>query len=76
MLQPPNLKLKQLMLEREINQKELAEVLGITQSLFSQKINMNRSIFSLPEVILLCEYLNIDMHDYFFDENVPKMKQK
>ena len=69
-VKPPNLKLKKLMLERGIKQRELANTLGITQSLFSQKLNENRSKFSLDEVIVLCNHLDINMHEYFFEPNV------
>lgn len=75
-VKPPNLKLKKLMLERDIKQRELADVLGITQSLFSQKLNEARTKFTLPEVIALCSYLDINMHEYFFDPNVLKSGQK
>lgn len=75
-VKPPNLKLKQLMLEKGIKQKELAERLDITQSLFSQKLNESRSKFTLDEVIKLCLYLGIDMHEYFFEPNVLKSGQE
>lgn len=75
-VKPPNLKLKQLMLEKGIKQKELAERLGITQSLFSQKLNESRSKFTLDEVIELCLYLELDMHEYFFEPNVLKSGQR
>lgn len=76
MVKPPNIKLKTLMIERGIKQKELADVLGITQSLFSQKLNKNKSRFSVEEVILICDHLNINMHEYFFDNDVLKMRRK
>ncbi|UBH12453.1 helix-turn-helix transcriptional regulator [Macrococcus armenti] len=76
MVKPPNIKLKTLMIERGIKQKELADVLGITQSLFSQKLNKNKSRFSVEEVILICDHLKINMHEYFFDNDVLKMRRK
>lgn len=76
LIKPPNLKLKKYMIEHDIKQKDLAKVLGITQSLFSQKINENRSTFSLEEVRLLCAHLGLNMHEYFFEENVPKIGLK
>lgn len=75
-VKPPNLRLKKLMLERNIKQVELAKTLGITQSLFSQKLNENRSKFSLDETRALCSYLGINMHEYFFDPNVLKTGQE
>ncbi|QNR08269.1 helix-turn-helix transcriptional regulator [Macrococcoides canis] len=73
LVKPPNLKLKKYMLEHDIKQKELADVLGITQSLFSQKINENRSTFSLEEVRVICAHLDLNMHEYFFEDNVPEI---
>lgn len=75
-VKPPNLKLKKLFLERGIKQRELAKVLGIRQSLFSQKLNETRSRFTLEETRLLCAHLNINMHEYFFEPNVLKMGQE
>ncbi|WJP97105.1 helix-turn-helix domain-containing protein [Macrococcus bovicus] len=76
MKRKPHMKLRTLMIEKDVKQKELAGVLGITQSLFSQKLNKNKSSFTLEEATVICDYLNINMHDYFFDENVLKMRRK
>jgi len=72
----PNVPLKTLMVQRGIKNKELAEVLDITPSLFSQKINENRSRFDIDEMSILCDYLNISMDDYFRVKNVLKIGRK
>lgn len=75
-ISPPNVPLKTLMVQRGIKNKELAEVLDITPSMFSQKINENKSSFDLHEMSILCDYLNISMDDYFRIKNVLKTGQK
>jgi len=66
-----------LLLEREgIRHKEVAEMIGMNTARFSQKINRNRSNFTIDEASAICNVLNISMDDYFFNKNVSKMKQK
>jgi transcriptional regulator with XRE-family HTH domain len=51
-------KLKALLVERGIKQKEIAELLGITLSTFNNKLN-GVSDFDMGEVRTMCKYLNI-----------------
>ncbi|MBN2796210.1 MAG: helix-turn-helix transcriptional regulator [Clostridia bacterium] len=51
-------KLKALLVERGIKQKEIADVLEITLSTFNNKLN-GVSDFDLGEVRKLCNYLSI-----------------
>lgn len=66
-----------LLLEREgIRHKEVAEMIGMNTARFSQKINRNRSNFTIDEASAICNVLNISMDDYFFNKNVSKMKRQ
>lgn len=66
-----------LLLEKEgIRHKELADFIGMNPARFSQKINRNKSNFTIDEASAICEALNISMDEYFFNRNVPKMKRK
>lgn len=69
-------KLKLLLVERDIKQKELAEKVGIAAVSLNQKINRNGSSFTLDEASRICDYLEISLDDYFFVENVSKMEQE
>lgn len=65
-----------LLLEREgIRHKEVAHLIGMNTARFSQKINRNRSNFTIDEASAICNVLNISMDDYFFNKNVSKMKR-
>lgn len=68
-------KLKVLLVEREIKQKELADKVGITPVSLNQKINRNGSSFTLEEASRICDFLGISLDEYFFVENVPNMEQ-
>lgn len=66
-----------LLLEREgIRHKEVADMIGMNPSRFSQKINRNKSNFTIDEASAICDALDISMDDYFFNKNVSKMKRK
>jgi len=69
-------KLKLLLMERDIYQKDLAKAIGIDPVSLNQKINRNGSTFTLEEASKICEYLSISLDDYFFVSIVPNMKQK
>lgn len=51
-------KLKGIMREKRVTQKELAEKLGISEQAFNAKIN-GRSRFVIDEVVLMVSYLAI-----------------
>lgn len=66
-----------LLLEREgIRHKEVADMIGMNPARFSQKINRNKSNFTIDEASAICDELDISMDDYFFNKNVSKMKRK
>ena len=60
------IKLRQFMIENKIKSKNMAETLGIDESLFSKKINQNGSDFNLNEVRKLCQKYKLDGNIYFF----------
>lgn len=70
------LKLKMLLMERNIKQKELAIKVGIPIVSLNQKINRRGSSFTLDEASRICELLSISLDEYFFVENVPFSEQK
>lgn len=66
-----------LLLEREgIRHKEIANMIGMNPARFSQKINRNKSNFTIDEASAICDALDISMDEYFFNKNVSKMKRK
>ncbi|WP_426457002.1 helix-turn-helix domain-containing protein [Staphylococcus cohnii] len=66
-----------LFLEKEgIRHKEVADMIGMNPARFSQKINRNKSNFTIDEASAICYALNISMDEYFFNQNVSKMKRK
>lgn len=66
-----------LFLEKEgIRHKEVADMIGMNAARFSQKINRNKSNFTIDEASAICLALNISMDEYFFNQNVSKMKRK
>lgn len=75
-IKAPYLKLKMYLLENDIKHKDVAKLLGITPALFSQKINKNKSNFTLDEASKICSEYNLSMHEYFFNDNFPKMRNE
>lgn len=69
------LKLKVLLLQRNIYQNEFAESIGMAASTFNQKINCSGTTFTLEEASLICSRLSISLDEYFFVDVVPKTKQ-
>lgn len=66
-----------LLLEREgIRHKEVADMIGMNPARFSQKINRNKSNFTIDEASAICDALDISMDEYFFNKSVSKMKRK
>ena len=64
-------KLKLLLVERGITQTQVAKAVGIPRQRFNLILNgqQNRD-FRVGEVKRICEYLNINADDYFFDNKV------
>lgn len=60
------IKLKKILLEREITQKELAEKTGLRQNVISEMANNQRNTFNREQVAKVIEYLGItDMNEIF-----------
>lgn len=59
------MKLKAFLAENGIKQKEVAEMLDITQTSFSCKINRNGQDFTMDEVRKLCNEYNLDPNEIF-----------
>ena len=58
-------KLKQFMIEHNIKSKDMAELLGLNESVFSKKINMKGSDFNLNEVRKLCSEYKLDGNFFY-----------
>ncbi|UXR70261.1 helix-turn-helix domain-containing protein [Staphylococcus sp. IVB6246] len=69
-------KLRLLIEDRGLKHREVAEMIGMKPSKFSQKINRNKSDFTLQEASMICDALNVSMDDYFFVDNVSKMRNE
>jgi transcriptional regulator with XRE-family HTH domain len=67
-------KLKGRLVEYGYGRKDLAELLGVSQSTISQKLNSVRD-FSTSEMLCIMEWLDIpkeEIVDYFFTPKVEK----
>ena len=62
--------------ESKYSHKQVALMIGMTPSKFSQKINKNKSNFTIDEASAICEVLKISMDKYFFNPNVSKLRRK
>lgn len=61
-----HLKLKQILLERGITQKELSEKTGLRQNAISEMVNNQRQTFNREQVARIIEHLGItDMNEMF-----------
>lgn len=69
-----HVKLRLLLEERGLKHQEVARMVGMKPSKFSQKINRNKSDFTLKEASLICNVLDISMDEYFFVQDVSKMR--
>ena len=58
------LKFKGFMVERQIPQKEVADLLGISLPTANKKIN-GKADFTLPEIKALCKNYDISADEYF-----------
>ena len=68
----PFYKFKGFLAENGIKQKYLAEKLGISQESLSQKINRSGSVFTLDEVKIICDLLEISADDFFLNKTFQK----
>lgn len=71
-----HVKLRLLLEERGLKHQEVARMVGMKPSKFSQKINRNKSDFTLKEASLICNVLDISMDEYFFVQDVSKMRSE
>lgn len=62
--------------ESEYSHKDVVNMIGMNPARFSQKINRNKSNFTIDEASAICDVLDISMDDYFFNQNISKMKRK
>ena len=69
-------KLRNFIDESKYSHKEVACMIGMTPARFSQKINKNKSNFTIDEASAICDVLDISMDDYFFNPNVSKLRRK
>ena len=68
----PYSKLKGYLVENNIRQKEVAALLGVTESTLSSKINRNGQDFTLEQVALLCKTYNLDPNEFFLQIKLSK----
>ena len=68
--------LKVYLTKKGIKQAEVAKMIGMKPSRFSQKINRNKSDFTIEEASAICSVLRISMDEYFFNNNFSKMRNK
>lgn len=61
----PYRKLKALIVEKGISQKDLAVKLGKSRTALNQNLNGTGGDFSLTDVRLICEIFQISADDYF-----------
>ncbi|MEQ6049465.1 helix-turn-helix transcriptional regulator [Lysinibacillus capsici] len=60
------LKLKMILFERGITQKELAEKTGLRENVISEMVNNQRKTFNREQVAKVIQYLEItDMNEIF-----------
>ena len=65
MVQQKHTKLRLYLDKNGIKHKEVAKAMGMTTNRFSQKINRNKSDFTLQEASLLCYILDLNMNEFF-----------
>ncbi|MDO3680399.1 helix-turn-helix domain-containing protein [Paenibacillus ehimensis] len=71
----PYTKLKALLDERGVSQKEVATLLGKSPSALNQNLNGTGGDFSLSEVRLICREYGISADEFFLHPEVSKKKQ-
>ena len=70
----PYSKFKAFLFENNINQKDVAELLGKSTSALNQNINGTGGDFSIAELRLICSTFNISADEYFLNPHVSNMK--
>lgn len=58
-------KFKGFLAENEIKHKEVAELLGITVSNFSCKVNRKGQDFTKDQVKIMCDTYQLDANEFF-----------
>lgn len=59
------IELKKYLIEHNIKHSDLADMLDISKTAFSKKINRNGSDFTLEEARAICVKYGIEMQDFF-----------
>lgn len=68
------LRLKDLRKKKNITQREIAALINVTTSAYSDKENMRRG-FKGHEVVILCEFFNVNPGDvYEFRQKIREMQ--
>jgi len=70
----PYTKFKAFLVENNINQREVAELLGKSPSALNQKLNGTGGDFSISEIRIICEHFKISADEFFLRPMVSKMK--
>jgi transcriptional regulator with XRE-family HTH domain len=60
-------KIREVLFEREEDQKDLAKLIGVTESELSLKLHGKRK-FHLEEIKTMCSYYGKDINELFFVE--------
>ena len=63
----PYYKFKAFLVQNNIKQKEVAKMLGITNSTLSTKLNRNGTDFTIKQIRTLCKEFNISADEFFLD---------
>ena len=61
----PYNKLKGYLAENEIKNKDVAKLLGVTETSFSKKINRNGQDFTADQIRTLCNKYKLDANKFF-----------
>lgn len=59
------IKFKAFLVMNNIKQREVAELLDLTVSTFSRKINRNHADFTPSEIFMICDHFGISADDFF-----------
>lgn len=70
----PYSKFKAFLVENNINQRDIAVLLGKSTSALNQNLNGTGGDFSLEELRILCREFNISADDFFLYPCVSKLK--